>query len=269
MLKKFLKYERQRVLFCLTIILILAIYVIICDCDLPIVNIHPEIDDYLEKIFVHEHEDKTLYNIAISYVAAYIFYIVQVYVPMVQNNKKGMILLKNEIEKYINNINLLLIILKNIVEQKENEIIIKDKNARLFIVEENSNQIIRITVTISLETLIESIKEQEVSIMTSPAFSYLDNSICEKLNELPIKKMMTLSRNILNQLNSTKTVPIKEGIMVDEIREIIKELQKKYGFEFETYKTTDSEALIGEYYAYSIMMTTYTNNELEMKVRLS
>lgn len=43
-------------------------------------------------LFVSDsNEDKTLYNIAISYFAAYVFYILQIYIPERSKNRKALV----------------------------------------------------------------------------------------------------------------------------------------------------------------------------------
>lgn len=71
-------YEFERLWLILTGINIIAIYFIIRGSTAPLlfnVNI-------LRVLFYTDvNTDKTLYNIAISYFAAYIFYIIQIYLP--------------------------------------------------------------------------------------------------------------------------------------------------------------------------------------------
>lgn len=69
----------------LTILMILSCVIIICFCDATVLKPFETWTFLLQS-----DKDKTLYNIAISYVAAYIFYILQVYIPE-KNKEEGLI----------------------------------------------------------------------------------------------------------------------------------------------------------------------------------
>lgn len=71
-------YDYQKTLFKLTIVLLFAIFVVIRGSAAPLINQNL----ILHWLFYSDpNGDKTIYNIGISIIAAYIFYLVQVYIP--------------------------------------------------------------------------------------------------------------------------------------------------------------------------------------------
>jgi hypothetical protein len=80
-------YNYQKTLLKLTIVLIIAVFVVIKGCTAPLL-----IDNKVMRFFFCSNEsgDKTMYYIGISILAAYIFYYVQVYIPERTRCKKRM-----------------------------------------------------------------------------------------------------------------------------------------------------------------------------------
>ena len=71
-------YEFEKLWLFLTILNLIAIFFIVSGSTLPLIS-----DNKIIKFLFYSSEtsDKTLYNISISYFAAYIFYMIQVYYP--------------------------------------------------------------------------------------------------------------------------------------------------------------------------------------------
>ena len=71
-------FSYQKMLLKLTIVLLVAVFVVIKGCTIPLL-----LDNKVMRFFFYstDKSDKTLYNIGISVIAAYIFYLVQVYIP--------------------------------------------------------------------------------------------------------------------------------------------------------------------------------------------
>ena len=247
MRKYFFKYEIDKILWSLSGILIISIYIIICDCELPLVEIHPEVDIYLEYIFVHKHKDKTFYNIAISYLSAYIFFVLQVYIPSKLNHKKSLMLLREEIEKYMEYVKLLLLMLSEVTILDDNEVRINRKKSKIYIIEETKNQIFCITFKKSVKKMLDLIQERQNRILTSPMLNSLDKRMCELLCSIPLQDLVFLSNNIYEQLQNTKIVPIKSGSCIRQARDSIHYLEKEYGFILEQYGATEDPHKISEY----------------------
>lgn len=71
-------YDYQKTLFKLTIVLLFAIFIVVRGSTVPLINQNPI---FYWLFYSDPNKDKTIYNIGISVIAAYIFYLVQVYIP--------------------------------------------------------------------------------------------------------------------------------------------------------------------------------------------
>ena len=71
-------YDYQRTLIKLTIIVLIAVFIVIRGSTAPLL-----LDNSIMRFLFYTpiDEDKTLYNIGISVIAAYVFYLFQVYIP--------------------------------------------------------------------------------------------------------------------------------------------------------------------------------------------
>lgn len=262
------KYENNKVLFGLTALLVVSLYIIICDCEIPVIQFNSKIDRYLELIFVHQHADKTFYNIAISYVAAYIFFLLQVYMPTRQNHFRSMTILKPMIESYINSVKLLLTILMQITTFQNNQTNIR-KLEELFVVEERENRIFRFTFNESFERLVEKTESTHSEIITNPMLTSMDIRICSVLGVIPQKNIIKLAKYIYTQMQKQNTLPIKGTDIINETNNIILTMEEKYGFIFEKYIVTENQLLIAQYYAGAVNLSMHTINEWEIKVKLN
>lgn len=269
MKRHFFKYNRQFILFWLNIILFFCIYIITRDSELLIFHFNNGIDKYIERLFLKTSNDNTLYNIAISYVAAYIFYIIQIHIPAIIKNNHGINLLKTNITKSVNNIKLLLLLISELTERNPEGLFLKDNISALYIIEEKENQIFKITFLDTYITLKDLISAQTADILSSNMFSYLDNNLSELFSSLPIDDLFVLADNIYNQKQKhTHTVIIENGA-ISITNSIINELDKRYSFSFETYHTTDNLIYQSKYIGQHLSLSHYTNNELEIKVKLT
>lgn len=80
-------YEYQKQLYKLSLVLAVSIFVVIRGSTAPLL-IDNTVTDFL--FYSNPVGDKTLYNIGISVIAAYIFYVFQVYMPIRRQNAKKM-----------------------------------------------------------------------------------------------------------------------------------------------------------------------------------
>lgn len=268
MKRKHFKYNRHVLLIGLNIILLLCTYIIIRDCELPIIVFNSNIDKYIESIFLKTTKDTTLYNISISFLAAYIFFIIQIYIPSVVNNKHGIKLLENNIIKDINNIKLLLLIISELTKRNKNELHIKEEIDEIYIIEQSQMQIFRFTFSDSYKYLKELILSRNNNLLSNVALSYLDNNLSELFYVLPIEDLLVVSDNIYNQkCNNTHAIILDNG-SIEKTEFIIAELEKRYKFCFEVYSVTTDLIYQGKYISQTLSLTSYTQNELELKIKI-
>lgn len=268
MRKKIFKYKRNKILCGLTIILLISIIFVVKENSMPLIKTNSIWDKYIEIIFLKSPVDSTLYNISISYIAAYIFYLVQIYIPSISEHNHGIILLKQNIEKYINNIKLLLLLVGELLEDDENQLNIKSQVNEIYIIEESENMILKFTYLKSYEILKKQINRLNNEIFTNPALNYIDNNVSELLCSLPVTELFTLSDNVYNQKNHFINTKIIGNEALKKLVTIIDKLQKRYGFHFETYSITEDLRQQEQYVSQSMYMAQYTTNELEIRVKL-
>ena len=262
------KYKRNEILFWLTIVLIVCIYIIIRDCSFSIIIFHNFIDKYMEMLFIKSYDDSTFYNISISYVAAYIFYIIQIYIPSIINHNHSYALIKMNIEKYINTIKILVLIADEYGNSQKNCINIAENSNIFYIIEESTNEIFKITFLDTYMRLKERIESQQSELLSNPLFNYLDNNLSEFLYILPIKALFIICDNIYEQICRSTNANIIDNGASFEVKMFVNVLQERYGFLFETYRVTDNINQQSEYVRYLTAMSKYTNDELAIKVRL-
>lgn len=81
-------YDYQKTLFKLTIVLLIGMFFVIRGSTVPLICQNP----ILYWMFYSDpNNDKTLYNIGISIIAAYLFYLVQVHIPEKKKVKRDML----------------------------------------------------------------------------------------------------------------------------------------------------------------------------------
>lgn len=90
-------YDYQKVLLKLTFVAFVALFFVVRESTAPLL-----IDTELMRqlFYTDVNGDKTIYNIAISVIAAYIFYIFQVHIPEKKKHKRNMTIV-SELNKYL------------------------------------------------------------------------------------------------------------------------------------------------------------------------
>lgn len=81
-------YDYQKTLYILTIVLLVGVFFVIRGSTTPLITPNPVL--YL-LFYSNPNGDKTLYNIGISIIAAYLFYLFQVHIPEENKVKRKML----------------------------------------------------------------------------------------------------------------------------------------------------------------------------------
>lgn len=84
-IRRFLFPQRNQIFVALTALLLPMIFLVIKYCDAPLIL--PE--KWFGFLLCDPNADKTWYNFALGYVSAYLFYIVQVYIPTSYSERKA------------------------------------------------------------------------------------------------------------------------------------------------------------------------------------
>lgn len=159
-------YDYQKVLFKLTIVLFIGIFFVIRGSTTPLL-IQNKILHWL--LYSDPNGDKTTYNIGISIIAAYLFYLVQVYIPEKRKVKRKMIGFSEEHRHEIYLIHQYILAWKQFLKEKG------ICQFREFDYELNHNDGGELTKEIYNET-IEEIVECLERIIKSPEFADSDSS---------------------------------------------------------------------------------------------
>lgn len=120
--------QRNRTLLALTFLLLLMVMLIIKYCDFPLLL--PE--KYFGFLICEPGTDKLWYNIGISYVAAYIFYIIQVYIPTYNEEQKSFKEIHRQLSGLIRSVKRIRYLLLNMYEQGEHGELILTESSVFF-----------------------------------------------------------------------------------------------------------------------------------------
>ena len=124
-IRRFLFPQRNRIFTALTGLLLLMIFLVIKYCDAPLLL--PE--KWFGFILCNPDGDKTWYNIAISYVAAYIFYIIQVYIPSTNAEKQAWLNIQPRLSACVREWKEYTILLRTLLVFEENDNVLPTEKA--------------------------------------------------------------------------------------------------------------------------------------------
>ncbi len=226
-----LNYTQNKIMFSLSILLLLFIFIIIRFCQYPLL-IHTQI---LEKLFISTSSDNTIYNIAISYVAAYIFYIFQVYIPAMLSHCKSYNLLSANIYKEIELLQKICFICKNSLTNSEDKYIFKSKNPIYFITEfDNNTYLHKFTYNKSYNLCKEQLMTLHNHITSNPNLSHLDYAFLYKYSFIPINEFFTFMDNIYKRTESNTEIKISSVQILYDLEKAISDCINTYGFRSST-----------------------------------
>lgn len=223
-MKTFLKYEKNKIFITLTIILSIFILILIRECDYPLM-INNSIFCIL---FVHSYSEKLLYNISISYIAAYIFYIIQVYIPLTLKNKNAINVLRNSIFKQIYYLKYALCILDASVNTRNDGVFIKqnlESSLYISIKKENLCYLRRFSYGETLKQLEKSTTEVQNAIFCSHCLHELDPYIARLLTNLPIENLFKMLEHINSRKNDKNMYMFKDNNVALILQQQIDELE--------------------------------------------
>lgn len=175
-------------------------------------------------------------NIAISYLAAVIFYIVQVYIPNEDSQKKSLEILKPKFEKMIEFIEISILVYKKFFELQKQGAKIKWTGSNVidfkYGIKGNDNKTLKRYTRSELLRLTSTLNTMIDEISNATVFKYCDYDVVKLISE--IQKC-----NVLEQISSTvqfsETVTSLNPIdnQIKEMMEIIENIKKLYGIETE------------------------------------
>ena len=183
-------FDYKRTLFFLSLILLLSIYFIVKGSSWPLL-FDNEICRTL--FYMSEESDHTLYNIGISYLAAYIFYIIQVFIP--ERKKTQVAIAQTKLDMF-NCLHLCKMFLEGwkryVRYDRVGNGCINNVNVQLIYYEDFEGNLTQIT-PVGLKNIIISIEEASKSIKENIDFRnsdislqklFIDGNFAEQIKEL-------------------------------------------------------------------------------------
>ena len=239
------KYSYNKVLFLLSIILILALYITIRECQYPLL-----FDNTLFiLLFTSKSSDATLYNISLSYIAAYVFYVIQVYIPQYINNKKGIYNIQKNLTTEIQLIDKLLCIYHSSIEINEDFIEI-NPSGPIYIIEKHLDYayLSRFTYQKSYIKMKQQILDLHASICTNPSISLIDTNLIQCISNIPLDAVFNLLDNIYKQIDENRYWPISLNGSISQLHTYRNFLVSTYKFiPNTTYEPTTYQESIVKY----------------------
>lgn len=216
-------YEFEKLWLFLTILNLIAIFFIVSGSTLPLIS-----DNKIIKFLFYSSEtsDKTLYNISISYFAAYIFYMIQVYYPEKKRTEKAIVSMTLPALNLINQTNMFLFVWDQYtVKNDPADGTILNTNIKTIYYKNDPDHAMRADKE-ELKNISKRVKEDYDEIVNSSIFQFCDNALKQLILEINIPEEI----NILYQtLLSAELLSKNEGstIMETYSEEIIYDIQER------------------------------------------
>lgn len=216
-------YEFEKLWLFLTLLNLIAIFFIVRGSTLPLIS-----DNKIIKFLFYSSEtsDKTLYNISISYFAAYIFYMIQVYYPEKKRTEKAIVSMTLPALNLINQTNMFLFVWDQYtVKNDPADGTILNTNIKTIYYKNDPDHAMRADKE-ELKNISKRVKEDYDEIVNSSTFQFCDNALKQLILEINIPEEI----NILYQtLLSAELLSKNEGstIMETYSEEIIYDIQER------------------------------------------
>ena len=237
-------YEFERLWLSLSLINIIAVFLIIRGSTAPLIW---DSKILYSLFYSPETSDKTLYNIAISYFAAYIFYIIQIYHSDKKKTQRALTTMELPARNLITQTNMFLFVWENFAKRNspDNGVIVGVNISKIYY-KGNSGHVMSADKS-ELGDIVGRIRSDYLEIVDSNAFQYCDNALRQLLLEKNIPDEMNklyqtlLSAELLAQDPSTTILESYSNEDVDDIRARLKKLNDLLGLEcdFDYAITTD------------------------------
>lgn len=210
-----------KILITLSIGAIASLFFVIRECSYPLIwN-----TAVMRWLFIPLNKEKLISNIAFSYIAAYIFYIMQIYIPKQMNRKSVCHVLAPKMEEFIFKISEFSFVIEKICSQHDGGTFLDLAYLPLYYkIRVNNNTYIKRVKDIN--TLIEMQRrlEDSYALMLNKFVIYnLDESILELWEKIPLEYFRELIQ--IGKINESRKVSVGVKGIGKENADIIKQLQ--------------------------------------------
>lgn len=214
------RYQRWDIMILLSVILFFQILIIIHFSEWELWHLFD--NSFGRMILIPKGTDRTFYNIAISYIAAYIFYLLQVHIPMYLSFKANIEIYQNAIKKEIN-------ILEELLFLKSFELKTGDKYYGLkFVTNDVINTIVRVYSNDTKKELIRNFFELHAKQMNKLSMMEMDNTLKNLYrNIISVENRDLFDIDIISNISDEEIESFSRIISVQYIRKKLR--FNKYG----------------------------------------
>lgn len=223
-MQRFLLYSKNKIFTSLTCILIIAVFITIRECDYPLL-LHSE---FAKVCFVPKYSEKLFYNLSLSYIAAYIFYIIQIYIPQTSMNRRACRILVKEFQKEYRLTKEFFFIINQIVHTTEKFTIqYGSKICPIYFKQDNSDNYIlkRFSDINTLESLVNDIQKEFTTIENSKYYNELDSYIVEFHTLFPLTAIQKSYECIRYSSESACNLQVVSNDLLSPIEQFLSRLK--------------------------------------------
>lgn len=199
-----MRKNENKVLIILSVGNVISLFFIIRECTYLLVWDTA----ILRLLFVPHSNERVISNIAFSYVAAYIFYIMQVYIPKILNRKKIYEILGPKVEEFIFKISELSFVMEQICYQCADGISVNRDCLPIYykITVNNAHNIKKVSEINTLLEMQRQIEDSYAMLLERFVIYNLDVSVLELWEEIPLDYYRGILQ--ITKQNEGKQMPI-------------------------------------------------------------
>lgn len=220
-----MRKNENRILLILSAGTIISIFIIIRQCSYPLVYNTA----LLRWIFLSQGDERIMSNIAYSYIAAYIFYLMQVYIPILINRKRVRTVLATKIKKITIYIYELSYVLGQITHKDNKGLSVDLHHFPLYYKMEYDGEkhIKRVSDSNTLFAMLNRIEELYECLLDKFVIYNLDVGIIELWEELPVEYYSETIK-FINLTAEDRTSLVMKGT-TEENERVIKRIDSLFG----------------------------------------
>lgn len=239
-----MKKNENQILFTLSVGAVIALFCIIRECSYPLVwN-----TELMRWVFISKTEDKLASNIAYSYIAAYIFYIMQVYIPKIINKRKVIPILSSKINELNVKVLEFSFIINQITYREMDGLCIRRENIPLYykVINSQKTSIKKISSVNTLVEMLNYIEKLYSQLLDKFVIYNLDMNILKLWEEFPLEYYRQIVKII--ELNENRQIPIVVNGIIEKDVKILHQVSKYFHTNFRIeFEKTDDEEIIARY----------------------
>lgn len=223
-MQRFLLYSKNKIFMSLTIILLIAILVTIRECEYPLL-LHSE---FAKLCFVPKYSEKLFYNLSLSYIAAYIFYIIQIYIPQTLMNKRACHILEEKFQKEFRLTTEFFFLINHIVHMTEASTIRYNiKLCTFYFKEYNGSDYIlkRFSEINTLKQLANDIQKEFTAIENNKYYNELDSYIIEFHSLFPLASIQKSLECIIYSFETTNNLQVVSNDLISPINHFLHKMR--------------------------------------------